>query len=363
MKVALIHDWLIKERGGEKVLDHIARLYPDADIFTLFYKQENLSDEVKRHKITASPLQYIPGIEIIYRYLLPVFPFLIEQFDLSAYDLVISSSHCVAKGARPRKGALHLCFCHTPMRYAWMFQDEYLHGKFYAPLAFRFLDGIKKWDHDSSKRVHYFAANSREVQNRIAKFYGRDSDVIYPPLDLIASEISNTDGGYFLIVSALVRYKRIDLAVEAFNELGLPLKIVGSGECGEELKSRAKSNIEFLGWVDGGNLKRYYRECLALIFPGLEDFGITPLEAQAAGRPVIAYGEGGVKETVNSDTGIFFYEQTKEALKHAVLKFREKKFDREKIREHALSFNGHVFDDKFRSWVNEKISHANNSAK
>ena len=359
MKTAIIHDWLFTMRGGEKVLEHIARLYPDADIYTLFFKKENLSPELQKRRIFGSALQHIPKIEKIYRYLLPIFPFLIEQFDLSRYDLIISSSHCVAKGIKPRKGAVHLCFCHTPMRYAWMFQREYLHGKFYAPFAMKLLDRIQRWDFESSKRVDFFAANSKEVQNRIAKFYGRDSDVIYPPLDLISEKLSKENGGYFLIVSALVRYKRIDLAIEAFNDLGLPLKIIGTGECSDELKAMAKSNIEFLGWVDSANLKRYYREAQALIFPGLEDFGITPLEAQAAGRPVIAFGEGGVKETVTSNTGVFFYEQTKRALKNAVRTFQEKTFDREKIREHALSFNGNVFDERFGAWAREKINHVN----
>ncbi|MBI4971315.1 MAG: glycosyltransferase [Candidatus Omnitrophica bacterium] len=358
MKVAIIHDWLFTMRGGEKVLEHIAGLYPDADIYTLFYNKENLSPQLRKRNIYGSLLQRIPKIEKFYRYLLPIFPFLIERFNLSKYDLVISSSHCVAKGVRLRKDATHLCFCHTPMRYAWMFQKEYLHGKFYSSLALWFLKQIQRWDYKASKRVNYFAANSREVQNRIAKFYGRDSDVVYPPLDLVADTLSETPGNYFLIVSALVRYKRIDLAIAAFNDLGLPLKIIGTGECEKELKAMAKPNIEFLGWVDSTNLKRYYRESLALIFPGIEDFGITPLEAQAAGRPVIAFGEGGVKETVTSDTGVFFYEQTKEALKNAVLRFQEKSFDREKIRRHALSFNGDVFDDRFANWVEEKLNHA-----
>ncbi|MBI4397960.1 MAG: glycosyltransferase, partial [Candidatus Omnitrophica bacterium] len=187
MKVALVHDWLIKERGGEKVLDHIARLYPDADIFTLFYRKENLSPEISGHKIYASLLQYIPGIEKAYRYFLPLFPFLIERFALGAYDLVISSSHCVAKGVKTGKNSLHLCYCHTPMRYAWLFPEEYLQGKFYAPLARWVLGLLRNWDQHSLGRVHFFAANSKEVQSRIERFYNRRSEVIYPPLDLISA--------------------------------------------------------------------------------------------------------------------------------------------------------------------------------
>jgi len=355
LKIAIIHDWLIKERGGEKVLERIVRLYPEADIYTLFYRKANLSEIFRRRKIYASILQHVPGIEKIYRYLLPIFPFLIEAFNLDAYDLVISSSHCVAKSVRVREGALHLCYCHTPMRYAWMFQEEYLQGKFFAPLAFWFLKKIRAWDKKTASRVHYYAANSEEVKARIFKFYNRESDVIYPPLDLVADSNLSSEGKYFLIVSALVRYKRIDLAVEAFNELALPLKIIGTGECAEELKRQAKTNIEFVGWVDNQELKNYYRNCKALVFPGHEDFGITPIEAQAAGKPVIAYGKGGVTETVTDYSGVFFLEQNKKSLKQAVLKFETMMFDSHKIRSHALSFNAGVFDERFQAWVNEKM--------
>ncbi len=355
LKVAIIHDWLIRERGGEKVFNHIARLFPQADIYTLFYRKHRIAPELANRRIFASVLQHIPGIEKIYQYLLPLFPFLIERFDMRPYDLIISSSHCVAKGVRKRAGALHLCFCHTPMRYAWMFQKEYLHKKFYAPLAFRILNRIKKWDFDTSQSVDYFAANSKEVQNRILNFYNRKSDVIYPPLDLGGAKPEGKAGDYFLIVSALVRYKRIDLAVEAFNDLGLPLKIIGTGPCEKELHKSAKSNIQFLGWADNETLNRSYLNAKALVFPGHEDFGITPLEAQAYGKPVIAYGRGGVTETVNQDTGVFFMEQNKESLKDAVVRFQQSAFEAAKIREHALAFSGKVFDQEFSSWVQEKL--------
>jgi len=357
MKTAIVHDWLIRQRGGEKVLQHIADLYPEADIYTLFCDKSNISSDLASRKIFTSWLQYIPFVEKIYPFLLPFFPGAIRQFDLSDYDLVISSSHCVAKGFKRDKSKIHACYCHTPMRYAWQFQKEYFKGKWYGGFAVWFLNRLKSWDLKSAENVSYFCANSQEVQKRIKDIYGRDSEVIHPPLDLISDNALSEEREFYLVISALVPYKRIDLAVGVFNDLGLPLKIIGTGPCSKELKDKAKANIEFLGWVDDKTIEDYYSKAKAFIFPGLEDFGITPLEAQSYGCPVIAYGKGGALETVvQLKTGVFFKEQTIEGLREAINTAEQTSFDKELIRKHALEFRGEVFDEKFKQWIDGIIS-------
>ncbi len=363
MKVALIHDWLIRQRGGEKVLEHIARLYPESDIYTLFCDRKKISPYLASRNIKTSWLQYVPGIGKVYPFLLPFFPWTIRLFNLKKYDLIISSSHCVAKGIVKPKEALHLCYCHTPIRYAWKFQKEYFKGKIYGFLAIWILSWLKRWDYATAQEVDYYCANSFEVKKRIENYYQRDAEVIHPPVDLNSEDSILEDRPFYLVLSALVPYKRIDLAVEAFNDLGYELKVIGTGPCLNELKQSSKTNIEFLGWVEDSVLKSYYANAKAFIFPGLEDFGITPLEAQIMGTPVIAFGEGGVTETVvpyKEDgvfySGVFFESQDKESILHAVRQFESLTFDRKKIKEHALSFRGEVFDLKLKNWINDKMS-------
>ena len=311
-------------------------------------------------KIKTAIIQRLPKSDIRYQYYLPLMPFVIEKFDLSEYDLIISSSHAVAKGVKVRKGALHICYCHTPMRYIWDQYENYF-GKdksgFLARTAMRFFrKRLQRWDVESSGRVNYFIANSKNVQEKIKRIYSRDSDVIYPPVEASRFKASTMHSGYFLIVSALVPYKRIDIAVEAFNELGEKLIIVGIGSEAEKLKRIAKHNIEFHGWASNEKIADYYFGCRALIFPGEEDFGIVPLEAMASGKPVIAFAKGGALETVaENQTGIFFKEQTKESLIEAVKRFGSNKFTADEIHQHALQFDREIFKDKLNEYFSKQF--------
>lgn len=351
MRVAIVHDWLTGMRGGEKCLEVFCELYPDADLYTLIYAGDKVSATIRRMKVYASWLNRLPMIESYYRYLLWLFPKAIEAFDLADYDLILSSSHCVAKGIFPHR-ALHVSYVHSPMRYIWDKHGEYFGrdasfiSRFGMSLWRRYL---QTWDIDSSHRVDCFLANSRNVGVKIEKLYGREAAVIHPPVDRDRFRISSALKGYYLIVSALVPYKRIDIAVEAFNQLHLPLKIVGDGPLRGRLERSAQPNIEFLGWVDNESLAELYGLCQGLIFPGEEDFGIVPLEAQASGRPVIAFRRGGALETVigldesspaTKSTGIFFAEQSADSLIVAIKTYEQHKdrFDPVFIRQHTAQF-------------------------
>jgi glycosyltransferase involved in cell wall biosynthesis len=369
MQVAIVHDWLITTRGGEKCLEAFCELFPKADVYTLVYAPDRLSHLVKSMNIRVSRLNDVPGIERVYRYCLPLFPRMIESFDLRDYDLIVSSSHCVAKGVFPHR-ALHVSYVHAPMRYVWDMHDAYfdrdtsLLARVGMSVWRRYLQG---WDVAASGRVDYFLANSRNVATKIQKLYGRQATVIYPPVDLEKFRIGGEQQPYYLVVSALVPYKRIDIAVRAFNELRLPLKIVGEGPLRIRLERSAGSTIEFLGWVDDSVLAALYGSCQALIFPGEEDFGIVPLEAQACGRPVIAYEKGGVLETVipakatienaEAPTGIFFSEQTPAALIRAVELYQrmEGRFNPEKIRDHAAQFSAQRFRKQIHEYIQARL--------
>ncbi len=361
MKIALVHDWLTGMRGGEKALEALCEIFPDADIYTLVHIKGSVSSVIESHKIFTSFIQKLPGVKKKYRYYLPLMPTAIEQFDLRNYDLVISSSHCVAKGVRVKKDSLHICYCYTPMRYIWDMYEEYF-GKGRANVFLRvamsvFRTYLRKWDIATVSRVDYFIAISENVKKRIKRHYHRDAIVIYPPVDIAQLGIGNEFPNFYLVVSAFAPYKRIDLAVEAFNVLGYSLKIIGTGQKEKQLKKIAKSNIEFLGWKTDEEVRNYYCRCKAFIFPGEEDFGITPVESQACGRPVIAYGEGGALETIiEGTTGMFFKKQTTESLIKAVEKFEEIKdnFNPEKMRENALRFDKEIFKKKVKMFIEEK---------
>jgi len=359
-KIAIVHDWLTGMRGGEKVLEVMCELFPDAILFTLVHNKGSVSPTIEKMKIKTSIIQHLPKSSSRYQYYLPLMPFAVESFDLSEYDIVISSSHAVAKGVKVRKDALHICYCHTPMRYIWDQYENYF-GKDNSGLLTRttirfFRPHLQRWDVESSNRVNYFIANSKNVQERIKRIYNRDSVVICPPVEASRFEASTKDNRYFLIVSALVPYKRIDIAVEAFNELGEKLIIVGIGSEMEKLKKIAKPNIEFHGWASDEKIAEYYSGCRALIFPGEEDFGIVPLEAMSSGKPVIAYAKGGALETVvENQTGIFFKDQNKESLIDAVKRFDSNKFDVEQIHRHALEFERTIFKDRLKEYFSEKF--------
>ena len=361
MKVALVHDWLIHMSGGEKVLEALAELFPEAVIYTLFYNRPALSPSLQRMKIKASFLQPLPWIRRYYRWLLPVFPAVIRSFKIEAVDLVISSSHCVAKGIRIPAGAAHIAYCHTPMRYLWGFERDYFKNFpfWLRPLIKMVRDRLRRWDMETNCGVHQFIANSQNVRGRIREFYSRESEVIYPPADVSFFEPANgtqlKTGDYYLVVSAFVPYKRVDLVIEAFNAMDRKLIIVGSGPLDTAYrKLRKNSQISFLGSVSGPELRALYQKARALIFPTEEDFGIVPVEAQASGTPVIAFAKGGALESVKA--GLFFQEQTAEAVRKAVLEFEAREFDRAKIPPLVRGFDRSCFKERIRNFVNQSFS-------
>jgi glycosyltransferase involved in cell wall biosynthesis len=363
-KIALVHDWLTGMRGGEKVLEVLCELYPQATLFTLLHNKGSVSRVIEEMEIHTSFIDRLPCKSGRYRNYLPLFPRAIESFDFSGYDLILSTSHAVAKGARPAPGALHICYCHTPMRYVWEQYDQYFGPGRANPLTRAamsfFAPRLRKWDAGSSSRVHAFVANSQNVAERIRQYYQRTADVIYPPVSVDQFSVSEADDGYYLIVSALVPYKRVDLAVEAFKRSGERLLIVGTGPESGRLQSLASRNIEFLGWQPDTELAGLYARCRALIFPGIEDFGIVPLEAMASGKPVVAFGQGGALETVVDDpqraTGVFFREQTPEALREALVKLHDLKLNPHTIRAHAEQFDRKIFKENYRRYVERKVA-------
>lgn len=357
--IALVHDWLVTMRGGEKCLEALCELFPHARLFTLVRKKGSASPIIERMPVTTSFLQYMPfGVSHYQRYL-PIFPRAVESLNVQGFDLVISSSHAVAKGVRVREGALHICYCHTPMRYIWDQYEEYFgrgRAGFLTRTAMKvFVSSLREWDVKSSERVDHFIANSHNVRQRIQRIYNRTADVIYPPIDTSRFSLSEKDDGYFLIVSALVPYKRVDIAIEAFNALGRKLVIVGSGIEEQKLKRIAKSNTEFVGWVSDSELVRIYERCHALIFPGEEDFGMSPVEAMACGKPVVAFARGGALETIveseRFSTGVFFYEQSAGNLITAIQKLDQRVFDPSKLRQHALQFDRSVFKERILKYI------------
>ncbi len=360
LRVALVHDWLTGMRGGEKCLEVICELFPDAPIYTLLHVKGAMSPLIESKEIHTSVVQRFPLVEQKYRMYLPVFPFAIESFDFSGYDLLISTSHCVAKGAIPRSDALHICYCFTPMRYVYEMYDEYF-GKGQAGTATRIAMSfiaplLRWWDKKTANRVHHYVAISDHVRKRILRHYNREAEIIFPPVDTERFQLSLKNDGYYLIVSALVPYKRVDLAIQAFNKNGARLIVVGKGPDEAKLQQAANSTIEFVGWKSDDELARLYAGCKALVFPGEEDFGIVPLEAMACGKPVIAYGKGGVLETVQDGiSGLFFSEQTVEALEEALSRVASMHFDPQKIRDRALQFSRVIYKDKMKKLIAQKI--------
>lgn len=360
MKVALVHDWLTGMRGGEKCLEVLCELFPEAPIYTLLHNKGSMSPMIESKKIFTSFIDRLPAKEKQYRKYLPLFPFAIAQFDLREYDLVVSTSHAVAKNVRVRGNALHICYCFTPMRYIWDMYEQYF-GRGKAGIITRVAMSIiapllRWWDVRTSKHVTYFIAISEEVRRRIRRHYSRESEVIFPPVDTDRFQISEGHDDFYLIVSALVPYKRVDLAVEAFNAIGKRLVIAGTGPESEKLKAIARPNIEFLGWQSDEELAHLYSRCVALIFPGEEDFGIVPLEAQANGKPVVAFGKGGALETiVDGKTGLFFPLQGVDSLQQAVQTLSLIKFNPQEIRDHSLQFSRHNFARNMKHIIDEKV--------
>ncbi len=358
MRVALVHDWLITWRGGEKVLDAIAGLFPTADIFTLFHQPGAMSPRIESRTIHTSFLDKIPGSRRNHRSYLPLMPIAIERLSLAGYDLILSSSHCVAKGAHKPRGAQHLSYVHAPMRYIWDHFDDYF-GPGRAPLGVRagawaLRPALQKWDVKSARGVDRFVANSQNVARQIARRYGRVASVVYPPAELERFSALPAEGGgrggYFLCLGALAPNKRIDLAIAAFAQMGLPLWVGGTGQQSAWLRS-LPPNVKALGQVPDADLPELYRGARALVFPGEDDLGLTAIEAQASGRPVIAYARGGALETVSGQTGIFFGAQTVQSLVDAVERFDafEPSFSSSAARLNASRFSLAAFEDGIRA--------------
>jgi glycosyltransferase involved in cell wall biosynthesis len=362
MRVAIVHYWLLNMRGGEKVLKELCRLFPRAVIYTHVLDRTRLNGEFEDHEIRTTFISRLPFASKYYKKYLPLMPYALETLDLSEFDLVISSESGPAKGVIPAPGATHICYCHTPMRYIW---DQYNLYQKTAGLLTRlampyFAHRLRMWDVTSSARVDYFIANSRHVSNRISKYYRRDSNVVFPPVDTSAfSPIPASEhGDHYLFAGELVAYKRPDIAINAFNASGRKLLVVGDGEMRVELERRAKSNITFLGKIPFNRLRLEFSRCQALIFPGEEDFGIIPVEVMASGRPVIALARGGALDTViDGKTGLLFSQETVDGLNAAIEQFEamgSTGFDIKVLTEHARGFGL----GPFRRGFGEVLRHA-----
>ena len=356
MKVALVHDWLTGLRGGERVLEQLCLLYPAADIFTLVHVRGSAGPIIEGHRITTSFIDRLPKAH--YRNYLPLFPAAIESLDLRGYELVVSTSHAVAKGCKPEKGATHVSYVHTPMRYVWDQFDAYFGsgraGRMTRLAAHAVAPFLRGWDVRSTARAHGLIANSRFVADRIRRFWHREADaVVYPPVETerFAPAAEGPDD-YALIVSALVPYKRVDLAVSAFSRLKRPLWIAGDGPELARLRSLAGESVRFLGSVAHEALPGLYARARFFVLPGEEDFGIAPVEAQAAGRPVLALGRGGALETVvDGETGAFFAEPVIESLIEGIAAMDKLQPDPARIRAHALRFDVRRFGPELRSEI------------
>ena len=356
MRVAIVHYWLVGMRGGEKVIEALCEMYPQADIFTHVYVPDMISDRIRRHRIIPTFINSLPRAAQMYKTYLPLMPLALEQVDLRGYDLVISSESGPAKGVIPPASAVHVCYCHTPMRYIWNMYHDYRNGagrltRLLMPPLSHYL---RMWDVTSAARVDSFVANSATVAARIKRYYAANATVIYPPVDTDAfsPEAASEIGDYFLMVGELVSYKRPDLAIRAFNELRLPLVVIGGGEMLDEVRRLAGPTVKIMGSQPFEVLKHHYARCRALIFPGEEDFGMVPVEAMASGRPVIAYGRGGALETVaDGVSGIFFEKQTVEDITSAVKRLSQLEIDPQGIVAHAKRFGRDRFLQEIRGHI------------
>lgn len=361
LRVAIVHHWLVGMRGGEKVLEGLCDLFPQADIFTLVSDPQAISEKIKAHRITASWIQKLPGATRHYARYLPLFPTAIEQFNLSAYDLVLSSDASVTKGVLTRPETCHICYCHSPLRYAWSAYHTYLNsaGRWKRKLIPFLLNYLRVWDACAANRVDYFIANSHNVSRRIQKYYRRESTVIYPPIALSQFLPAVHTRDFYLAAGQWVPYKRFDMAIEAFNRLGRPLWLAGDGPERKRLERLVGPNVRILGKLDDDQFRQALSECRALIFPGEEDFGMIVPEAHASGRPVVALARGGALETVLPKlNGVLFEEESVEALCAAVREFEsvEAQFDVRQIQASAAAFSEDRFREAMTAFVTGKMA-------
>ncbi|MEI2401375.1 glycosyltransferase family 4 protein [Niallia taxi] len=369
MKVAIVHDWLVTFAGAEKVLEHIIEMYPDADLFSLVDFLDN-RDFIKNKTVKTSLIQKLPFAKSKYRSYLPLMPFAIEQLDLSSYDLIISSSHAVAKGIITGPNQLHISYIHSPIRYAWDLQHQYLKESGLTKgikglLAKIILYNIRNWDYRTANGVDYFVSNSNFIGERVWKVYRRETQTIYPPVDIKAFTIGGEKDDFYLTASRMVPYKKINLIVEAFSKMPeKKLIVIGDGPDFEKIKAKAASNVQLLGYQNFEVLKNHMQRAKAFVFAAEEDFGITPVEAQACGTPVIAFGKGGALETVNgfglseNPTGLFFYEQSADSIINAVKEFEEQYIyfnNPDACRENALRFSPERFQTELKTYIDKKL--------
>ena len=365
-RVALVHDWLTGMRGGERCLEVFCELFPDAPLYTLLHVPGSVSPTIERRRIVTSFVQRLPGAATRYRQYLPLFPAAVRGLSLDGYDLVLSLSHCAAKAVRVPPGALHLCYCFTPMRYVWDLEEDYARGAgLLTRLALPALAAaLRRWDRRTSG-VNAFVAISHHIADRIRRVYGRDSEVIHPPVDVARFRLAETLDDYYLVVSALVPYKRVDLAVAAASRLGRRLLIVGSGPEEARLRAMAGPSVTFLGWRPDAEVAGLYARCRAVLFPSVEDYGIVPLEAAAAGRPTLALARGGALETMiglddgrEPPTAVFFAEPTVESLAGAIRTFETAahRFEPRAMRARAARFDRPIFADRVREYVERRWS-------
>lgn len=358
LKVAIVCDWLTNFAGAERVIYKMHQMFPNAPIYTSIFNPEKMK-AFKNAVVHTSFIQHFPKAKNKHQWYLKFYPLAFEQFDLSGYDVVLSSCHSASKGIITKPETLHISYCHSPMRYAWDNSHEYIRDYkmpwFVKKFIPKLIHKVRMWDRLAADRVDMFLTNSNYVKKRIKKYYKQDSDVIYPMVNVKDFYISKEKKDYYLAVGRFTPYKRFGLIVDAFNELSYKLKIVGTGVQEKELKEKAKSNIEFLGFVSDQKLKDLYANAKALIFPQIEDFGITPLESMSSGRPVVAFNQGGALETViDGKTGTFFEEQNVPHLKAAIEKCEKTTWDSKKIREHAKKFDEKVFEKELYEYVEKK---------
>ena len=355
LRVVLVHDWLTGMRGGEKVLEVMCRRFPEARLHTLIHRPGSVSADIERLEPRTSWLQLLPRVDRYYRYLLPLMPRLARRWQFDDCDLVLSSSHCVAKAAKAPPGVPHVCYCHTPMRYAWHQRTAYFAGQD-SKVRDWLLERLRLWDLRTANSVTHFIANGETVQRRIRECYGRESTVIHPPVDTeFYTPTYQQREDLYLVVSAFAPYKRVDLAIDACNRLNKRLVIIGQGQDEKKLRARAGATVSFLGWQPAEVIRDHYRRCKALLFPGEEDFGIVPVEAMACGSPVIALGRGGATETVvHGETGLWFAEPTVESLIHSIQ--QKDDLSPHACRANAERFNIRRFEQELTMYLREVLT-------